>query len=54
MTIEIKYYNNEKNSIKNVSAIDFDGEKGELNVLGYDGKVVSYRMVKGVECFGIQ
>ena len=34
MTIEIIHYTGEKYSIKNATAIDFDGETGELHVQG--------------------
>jgi len=49
MTIDIIYYTGEKNRIKNVNALDFDGETGELHVQGDNGKVVKYRMVKEVQ-----
>lgn len=48
MTIEIIHYTGEKYSIKNATAIDFDGETGELHVQGDNGKVIKYRMVKEV------
>jgi hypothetical protein len=48
MTVSIIYYTGEKNSIKNITALDFDGETGELTVQGDNGKVVSYRLVKEV------
>lgn len=48
MTIEIIYYTGEANSIKNATAIDFDGETGELIVQGDNGKTIAYRMVKEV------
>ena len=32
--------------IKNATAIDFDGETGELHVQGDNGKVIKYRLVK--------
>ena len=48
MTIEIIYYTGETNSIKNATAIDFDGETGELHVQGDNGKVLKYRLVKEV------
>ena len=48
MTIEIIHYTGEKNSIKNATALDFDGETGELHVQGDNGKVIKYRMVKEV------
>lgn len=49
MTIDIIYYTDEKNRIKNVNALDFDGETGELHVQGDNGKVIKYRMVKEVQ-----
>lgn len=48
MTINIIYYTGEKNSIKNITAIDFDGETGELTVIGDNGKSITYRMIKEV------
>ena len=49
MTIDIIYYTGEKNRIKNATAIDFDGETGELHVQGDNGKVIKYRLVKEVQ-----
>lgn len=48
MTIDIIYYTGEKNSIKNITAIDFNGEAGRLTVLGDNGKSITYRLVKEV------
>ena len=48
MTIEIIHYTGEKYSIKNSTALDFDGETGELHVQGDNGKVIKYRLVKEV------
>ena len=48
MTVDIIYYTGENNSIKNATAIDFDGETGELHVQGDNGKVIKYRLVKEV------
>ena len=48
MTIDIIYYTGEKNSIKNITAIDFDGETGLLTVIGDNGKSITYRLVKEV------
>lgn len=48
MTVSIIYYTGEKNSIKNITALDFDGETGELHVQGDNGRVVEYRLVKEV------
>lgn len=48
MTIEFIYYTDGNNSIKNVSAIDFDGETGKLHVQGDNGKVITYTLVKEV------
>ena len=52
MTVDITYYTNEKNSIKNITAVDFNGEDGELTVQGDNGKVVTYRLVKEVNIYG--
>ena len=40
MIIEIIHYTGEKYSIKNATALDFDGETGELHVQGDNGKVI--------------
>jgi len=48
MTIDFIYYTGEENSIKNITALDFDGETGALTVQGDNGKVITYRMVKEV------
>lgn len=48
MTVSIIYYTGETNSIKNITALDFDGETGELHLQGDNGKVVEYRLVKEV------
>lgn len=48
MTIEIIHYTGENYSIKNITALDFDGEDGMLTVQGDNGKVISYRLVKEV------
>ena len=48
MTIEIIHYTGEKYSIKNATAIDFDGEDGLLTVQGDNGKTITYRLVKEV------
>jgi len=48
MTIDFTYYTGEDNSIKNITAVDFDGETGALTVQGDNGKVITYRMVKEV------
>lgn len=52
MTVDITYYTNERNSIKNITAVDFDGENGELKVIGDNGKFVTYRLVKEVNIYG--
>lgn len=49
MIIDIIYYTGEKNSVKNVNALDFDGETGELHVMGDNGKIIKYRLVKEVQ-----
>ena len=49
MTIDIISYTGEKTRVKNVNALDFDGETGELHVQGDNGKVIKYRMVKEVQ-----
>lgn len=48
MTIDFSYYTGETNSIKNITAVDFDGETGTLHLQGDNGKVITYRMVKEV------
>lgn len=35
--------------LKNINALDFDGETGELHVQGENGKVIKYRIVKEVQ-----
>jgi hypothetical protein len=48
MTVSIIYYTGEKITIKNITALDFEGETGELHVQGDNGKVVKERLVKEV------
>lgn len=52
MTIKIMYYTNESKTISGVVAIDFDGENGELKVIGDNSKFDTYRLVKEVNIFG--
>lgn len=52
MTIKIMYYTNESKIIKNITAVEFDGENGELKVIGDNGKFVTYRLVKEVNIYG--
>lgn len=49
MVVNIIYYTGETNSIKNITAVDFDGETGELHVQGDNGKVIEYKLVKEVQ-----
>lgn len=51
MIVDIEYYTGEKNSIKNVTALDFNGEDGELTIQGDNGKTVTYRLVKEVNVY---
>lgn len=48
MTIEIIHYTGEKYSIKNATALYFDGEHGMLTVQGDNEKIITYRLVKEV------
>lgn len=51
MTIKIMYYTNDSTELKNVVAIDFDGETGELKVQGDNNKFITHKLVKEVQVF---
>lgn len=51
MQIDIILYTGESMSIKGVTALDFDGERGILTILTEDKKSTTYRLVKNIQAF---
>lgn len=51
MQIDIIFYTDEKMTVKNVIAVDFDSEKSALTILNEDNTTTTYGLVKNIQVF---